>query len=137
MSKNFIEFFQLNSLACINLQLSSPSIALPFLDRALQKAKAVEDDCAREWTSENRRSEFVCVQSKVSMVVHNLAIAQFKLGNFQAAWRLFEKVAAGGNTNYLFWYRYAVCGFNHFIQACEQRTRRVETGLYSGKKRYR
>jgi tetratricopeptide (TPR) repeat protein len=125
ITSNFTEFFILNSLGCINMNLKAPTVAYSFFNKAYQKIKSVEEDNLKDWSKETRRAECISIQGKSSQILKNLALSQYRLGNFSAAWKIYEKVSQSNVNDYLFWYRFAVCGFNWFINECENRTRKV------------
>jgi tetratricopeptide (TPR) repeat protein len=107
--------------------LKAPTVAYSFFTKAYQKSKIIEEESLKDWSKENKRAEVISIQAKTSLILKNLALTQYKLGNFLAAWKIFEKVSQSSVNDYLFWYRFAVSGFNWFISECETRTRRVFT----------
>ena len=127
LSQTYVEFFVLNSLGCINMNLKAPSIAATFFSKASQKSKQLDEESAKDWAKETKRAENISVQGKSLQVIKNLALAQYKLGNFSVAWKLFESVTDANNNDFMFWYRFAVCGFNWFMSECEDRTKKVTT----------
>lgn len=135
ISNHFTEFFLLNSLGCINLNLKAPTLAYSFFSKAYAKIKTIEEDNLKDWSKETKRAESISIQGKTSQILKNLALTQYKLGNYSAAWKIYEKIIQSNVNDYLFWYRFAVCGFNWFINECESRTRKV-CFCQEGKKRH-
>lgn len=125
ISQSFSDFFVLNSLGCINLNLKAPSVASSFFTKAYQKSRQIEEEALKDGIKESRRAETISIQGKSSQILKNLALAQYKLGNYSAAWKIFDKITQSNLNDYLFWYRFAVCGFNWFINECESRTKKV------------
>ena len=118
-SSHYVEFFQLNSLGCMELRAGKPTSAISFFIKALNKITLIEQESSSPNYGELARSELISVQSKKHRILHNLALGHYQSGNYEVALKLFDKVVAENQYNHLFWYRYSVCTINYFLVQVE------------------
>jgi tetratricopeptide (TPR) repeat protein len=125
ISGPFQDFFAENGLGCVYLKMNKPALALLSFNKAMARLRQLSDESIKEIHKENKRVEAICVGSKTSRVLYNMALSQLKLGNYEVAWKLFERASSDNVANFTFWYRFGVCGFNWFLKECELRSFKV------------
>lgn len=58
-----------------------------------------------------------------------MAVSQYFAGNYEAASRLFERIQQENTNNYLFWYRFGLCGFNTYLEESECKAKKEKNEL--------
>ena len=126
ISSAFQEFHANHGLGCVHLRLNKPALALIYFSKAMSKSKQLSEEATKEVHKEGKRVENISVGAKTCRVVFNLALCHYKLTNYETAWKLFERCAEDNVNNYIFWYRFGVCGFNWFMQESENNCNKVD-----------
>lgn len=119
VSTNYRDFFQLNSLGCVELKAGKYAAAIDFFTKALNKISQFEQDLAKTGATEQLRNEHISLASKRHNVVFNLALGHYQAGSYELAFKLLQKVVSQHQHNHFFWYRYAVCAVHSFLVQVE------------------